>query len=126
MAGEIDTDVGGADDRTRLWVLDLEGSTIGPLNTTLRRQNLERFLRAVLRREARGRPFLRRTDAARFFRAYGEALGLSRAATREEWGVAAERATRGPGWRHRIGWVLEERFGDLEARDGRARVGSNG
>lgn len=100
----------------RLWVIDLEGSVLGPLDDARRRANLRRLWRAARRREARGRSFLARGDWARFLRAYGAACGRS---WRDE---ARALAGEAPGLGHRLGWWLEERWGAPERRDGPAAV----
>ena len=104
-----------------LWILDLEGSTLGRLDEERRIANLARFGRALARRESRGLAFLRRTDVARFFRSYGRAAGLEGPQVRKLWAATQGRILE-QGGRHRLGWWLESRLGGVEARDGAARV----
>ncbi len=104
------------------WVLDLDRGRIEvPLSDRQRSDNLRRLYRAVRRREARGRSFLRRADHLAFLRAYGRAAGLA-GRWKEDWRsiVARDRRAR---LLHRLGWFLEERLGGGPGtRDGRAAV----
>lgn len=110
-----------SEDLQRVLVLDLDRGRFGALDPRARRRNLGRLLRAVRRREARGRGFLGRADYRRFLRAYAAARGAEDA-WKADWRavVARERLTRP--W-HRLGWWLEERLGSGPARrDGAAQV----
>ncbi len=112
-----------------LLLIDLDRSELtARLNGTARHRNLARLFRAVVRREARGRPFLARADVMRVLASYRAALAADpgRAADvgtlHAEWnGVAHAHAAALR--RHRLGWWLERRMGaDPAARDGSARV----
>lgn len=111
-----------ARDRSRAWILDLDrGRLVSALSDGKRRDNLRRLYRAVRRREARGRAFLRLTDYLRFLRAYEGGRG-ARSGWKEDWrAIVARDRTRG--LLHRAGWFLEERLGGgPETRDGGAVV----
>ena len=104
-------------------VLDLDRSVLAPpLTAARRRANLARLLRAVLRREGRGAPFLRRTDFARFLLGYRAGAGEPAGELGALWrGVRDAYARSAP--IHRLGWRVEEAFGGGPAgRDGRAAV----
>lgn len=108
-------------------VLDLDRSVLGAgLPRERRHANLARLLRAVLRREGRGAPFLRRSDHARFLAAYLAAVGEPREELGAAWrGVRAafERSAA----THRAWWRVEEALGGGPAtRDGRAVVRRRG
>lgn len=124
---ERDLDPGGpaerADPRPRFWILDLDRSRfVDQLEDGARRANLRRLLRAVWRRERRGRPFLGPADALRFFLAYGEALGRPGWRWREDMAAVLQGAQRRQRW-HRLSWRAEELFGaGAASRDGRAVV----
>ena len=106
----------------RLWVLDLDGCALGErLEGERRDANLGRLLRALLRRERRGRAFLNRSDYARFARAYAAAVGGGASWKRVWTGVRAryERTLL----LHRVGWWFEVALGGgPETRDGGAPV----
>lgn len=106
-----------------LWIIDLDRSKRHvPLSRDAGRENLRRFLRAVLRRNERGRAFLTRGDVGRFLRGYDEALGRSETAWREDWRAIAARELASSRW-HRFAWWLETLFGGgADTRDGRAVV----
>ena len=90
----------------RLWILDLDRSTLGPALTDVeRRANLERLFRHVARREADHGSALRRSDFMRFFRGYD----LDRRLWKEDWRAVASLHERGMTW-HRVGWWLERAF----------------
>jgi tRNA A-37 threonylcarbamoyl transferase component Bud32 len=118
------------------WILDLDRARfVATLTRGARRDNLRRLYRAVRRREARGRAFLRRTDYLRFLRAYSTALGAvapSSTGPSGELGWSADwtaivRRDRARAPLHRLGWVLERWFGDgPERRDGAAVLGDEG
>jgi 3-deoxy-D-manno-octulosonic acid kinase len=76
--------------RPELWIVDLDRSFLVPELTDAERQtNLRRLLRAILRRESRGSPFLRPPDFARFLRGYDP----ERARWKDDWrAIAAARA----------------------------------
>lgn len=105
--------------RPELWVLDLDRSAfVDRLSDRERRDNLRRLLRAVLRRESRGRPFLRPVDFARFFAGY-DPEGERTAA---DWRAVLSDHQRSR-LVHGAGWLLERVLGDgPERRDGRARI----
>ena len=107
----------------RSWVLDLDRSRfLARLDEDARRANLRRFLRAVRRREERGRAFLRPLDAVRFLRAYGAELGRAGWSWREDLAALQRGARREERW-HRWSWRAEELLGGgPETRDGRAVV----
>ena len=102
-----------------LWVLDLDRSAfVERLSDRERRDNLRRLLRAVLRRESRGEPFLRLGDFARFFAGYdpdGERM-------KQDWrSVLADHKLSKVV--HGAGWIVERLLRDgPERRDGRAQV----
>jgi hypothetical protein len=106
--------------RPELWIVDLDRSFLVPELTDAERQtNLRRLLRAILRRESRGSPFLRPPDFARFLRGYDP----ERARWKDDWRAIAAAHGRAKPW-HRAGWLLERAFGaNPAARDGAARVG---
>lgn len=111
-----------AEDLSRALVLDLDRGRFGPLDDRARRRNLRRLLRSVRRREARGRPFLARTDYRRFLAAYAATRGADD--TKADWRAVAALDHLTRPW-HRLGWLLEERLGSGPARrDGAARVRS--
>lgn len=105
-----------------LWVIDLDKSKlVDALGEAARGRNIRRFWRAVLRREQRGRPFVRRTDIARFLRA---SMGDSEAGWKQRW-RAIERQQRRTAIAHLLGWAVERATGrGPETRDGEARVRS--
>jgi 3-deoxy-D-manno-octulosonic acid kinase len=107
----------------RTWILDLGGSRfVAELDDGLRLANLRRLYRAVRRREARGRRFLRASDYARFLRGYERELAPRASGWRADWS-AVEAADRRRRALHRLGWSLERLFGgDAARRDGRAVV----
>ena len=104
-------------------VLDLDRSVLAPaLGGERRRANLARLLRAVLRRESRGAPFLRRTDHARFLAGYLAGAGEPPAGLAGTWRGVQAAFERSAG-AHRLWWRVEEAFGGGPAgRDGRAVV----
>jgi 3-deoxy-D-manno-octulosonic acid kinase len=107
----------------RVLVLDLDRSRLEPeLSQERRRANLARLLRAVLRREARGRAFLRRSDFARFAAGYCAASGASERSIGPLWrGVKA--AYSKSARVHKAWWRVEEALGGgPSSRDGRALV----
>jgi tRNA A-37 threonylcarbamoyl transferase component Bud32 len=108
-------------DLTRAWLLDLDRARfVRTLAPRARRDNLRRFLRAVLRREARARAFLRRSDLLRFLLAYAAARAAP-GEWRDDWRAIARRHRRARVW-HALGWRLERWLGGgPEARDGAAR-----
>jgi hypothetical protein len=111
-----------AHDLAAAWVLDLDrGRCVPVLGEPERRDNLRRLYRSVRRREARGRPFLRRADYLRFLRAYGDARGVP-ADWRADWrAIVARDRARAPF--HRLGWFVEELLGaGPDRRDGAAVV----
>ena len=119
-------DGAGGFEPPRVWILDLDRSVLGPaLEDGQRWSNLARLLRAVVRREERGRRFLTRGDhghlLAAYRRALSEELGVS-GDWRDDWrGVRATHGRRSAA--HRAFWRLEEALGGgAETRDGGARV----
>jgi hypothetical protein len=109
-----------SEDLEQVHVIDLDRGRHGPLDDGARRRNLTRLLRAVRRREARGRAFLSRPDHLRFLRAYGHARGSD--TWKADWRAVVARQRRTGPW-HRLGWLVEERLGSgPEQRDGDARV----
>lgn len=102
-----------------LWVIDLdESSFLDGQEHREARAVLRRLYRSVERRELRGKPFLHRTDFARFLRAYAPSDG----AWKREWRAVRElhQRTRRV---HSIGWYLEKLFGGGPGvRDGKAVV----
>ena len=116
-------------ERPRLWILDLDRSVLSDaLDDGQRWSNLARLLRAVVRREERGRRFLTRADHARFLAGYRRGLvgeepaAEARVGWRRDWrGVADTHGRRSAA--HRAFWRLEEALGGGAAtRDGRAVV----
>jgi len=106
--------------------IDLDRSRIveGGVGAEHRRANLARLLRAVLRREGRGAPFLRRTDLARFLSGYRAGLGADggRDRRKSEWRAVADAYAASVAV-HRLGWRLERALGGgPEKRDGGADV----
>lgn len=108
-----------ASDGPRVWILDLDRAAFhASLDDADRRRNLRRLLRATLRRESRGRPFLARTDFARFLRAYDPEGGRWRADWRA---IVADHRRARP--LHGAGWMLEQLLGGgPQTRDGAAVV----
>ena len=99
-----------ASDLNSGWVLDLDrGRFVSALSGRARRANLRRFYRFVSRRQARGGPFLTRSDYVRFLAAYARALGQE-TDWRADW-RAILRGDRLHGPAHCLGWWLEELFG---------------
>jgi 3-deoxy-D-manno-octulosonic acid kinase len=106
--------------------VDLDRSVLADaLDPARRRANLARLLRAVLRRESRGAPFLRRSDLARFLAGYRAGLGLEGGrpeAFAREWRAVAAAHAKGLAV-HRLGWRVEAVLGGgPERRDGGAAV----
>lgn len=118
----VDRGLGGSEE-PRFWVLDLDRSGFVPrLDDPARRANLRRLLRAVRRRERRGRAFLGPADALRFLLAYGEVLGRPGWRWREDITAVSAGVQRSERW-HRLTWRAEALFGGgPEGRDGRAIV----
>lgn len=89
-----------------LWVLDLDGSLFADeLRRSERRRNLRRLFRGVRRCESRGRPFLARSEFARFLLGYRPEGG----SWKEDW-RAIESAHGRAGIAHALGWWLERHF----------------
>lgn len=104
-------------------VLDLDRSVLSPdLGPAERRANLARLLRAVLRREGRGAPFLQAGDLGRFLRGYLAGAGDATASFAEEWRSVAEVHARSAST-HRLWWRVEQALGGGPGhRDGKAVV----
>jgi 3-deoxy-D-manno-octulosonic acid kinase len=104
-------------------VLDLDRSALRPpLPDERRSANLARLLRAVLRREGRGAPFLHRADYARFLAGYLAGAGRPPSELGTAWRGVRVAFERSAGV-HRLWWRVEEAFGGgPEGRDGRAAV----
>ncbi len=103
-----------------LWLLDLDRSRFeAPLAEAVRRANLGRFVRWLVRERERGRAAWSRGDVARFFQAYASALEPaavpgSPVRTQAPWRVEFEACRRLLGRSlvaHRLGWWLEGRLG---------------
>jgi tRNA A-37 threonylcarbamoyl transferase component Bud32 len=85
----------------KLWIVDLEGARFaGSLRDADRRGNLQRLARFVLRRESQRGSALRRTDFARFMRAYDPERWKA------DW-IAVERSLARRRIWHSIGWMIE-------------------
>jgi 3-deoxy-D-manno-octulosonic acid kinase len=98
--------VENAETDLRIWLLDLDKSTIeGGLSDEARRRNLRRLVRSIEKRAERLGPILSRADYARALRSYAEVLGPD---TRwhDDWRAVA-RETRRFDFFHRIGWWFE-------------------
>ena len=105
----------------RLWVIDLDRSRFveSPSEGSVIR-NLARLWRAVRKREARGAPFVRRTDCARFLRAHAAHVGSS---WKRRWRRIERIQARGA-LLHGLGRALERRAGLAPEQPGRADDGS--
>ncbi|MCE9592824.1 MAG: lipopolysaccharide kinase InaA family protein [Planctomycetes bacterium] len=89
------------------WVLDLDRSTfVDGLDVERRTDNLRRLHRHVARLVLEGRAVARRTDLARFARAYAPERGERRALVRAI--QTGQRRSRGL---HSTGWFLERHLG---------------
>ena len=113
------------DAQGELLVIDLDRSRFTErLDDGERRDNLRRLLRAVLRREERGRRFLSRADLRRFLRGYARGLGQAASDWRTDWRAIERDRRRNALW-HRLGWWAEGSLaGGPGRRDGRASVRS--
>ncbi len=96
----------------KVWVLDLDRCRLGePLGEGERQADLARLLRSVLRIESWGRPFLRRSDHARFLAGYGEGLGRSDpGGWKRTWRGVSRVLRRARPW-HRLAGRAEALFG---------------
>lgn len=98
-----------------IWVIDLDRSAfVGDLSESERRANLRRLFRAIDRRDKKGGRFLRRSDFARFFRAYDASGDRWKTDWRQ---IMSDHARNGPA--HWVGQLIERTFAGGEAKDRR-------